>query len=290
MYMNRKVLSESIHMQLFSRNQHLKIPDFPCIRLFYVHSGSLHIRLAQETLSLTWGEILLFQETDFEVVHLDKETEVLALFIGLDYFQQHTFNTIWREAFFSEFILWIFDSRLRSFSHALYHATPENNLAGLLTALYEELSSSALCAENASDCYVLLAFIQLAREYSREYGDVTRNKHLEYGRLIHYLNDNYRTATLDETAAYFHFSPAYISKFLKKTTGKSFIEYIQQQRVAAAEQVLKNSEMPVNSIAKQIGYQNVSYFYRIFEKYNGCTPLEYRRRARTGHEGNLTHS
>lgn len=276
--MNRKNLSESIHIQLFSRQKRLEIPDFPCIRLFYVRNGALTIRLVQETLALAWGQVLLFQEKDFEVVHLDKDAEVLALFIGLDYFQQHTFNTIWRETFFSEFILWIFDSRLRSFSHALYRATPENNLAGLLSALYDELSSTALCAWNASDCYVLLTFIQLAREYSQEYGDMTRNKHLEYGRLIHYLNDNYRTATLEDTAAYFHFSPAYISKFLKKTTGKSFIEYIQQQRILAAEQVLKNTDMPVNSIAKQVGYQNVSYFYRTFEKFHGCTPLEYRRR------------
>lgn len=278
--MNRKNLSESIHMQRFSRKERLAVPDFPCIRLFYVQNGTLNIRLGQEVFSLAWGQVLLFQEKDFEIQRLDKDTEVLALFIGLDYFQQHTFNTIWREAFFSEFILWIFDSRLRSFSHALYRATPENNLSGLLSTLYDELSSPALCAGNASDCYVLLTFIQLAREYSQEYGDVTRNKHLEYGRLIHYLNDNYRTATLEDTAAYFHFSPAYISKFLKKTTGKSFIEYIQQQRILAAEQVLKNSDMPVNSIAKLVGYQNASYFYRTFEKFHGCTPLEYRKEIR----------
>ncbi len=276
--MNRKNLSESIHMQLFSQKEPLHVPDFPCIRLFYVRNGFLDIRLAREFLSLTWGQVLLFQEKDFEVARLDKSAEVLALFISLDYFQQHTFNTIWRETFFSEFILWIFDSRLRSFSHALYRATPKNNLDELLSALYDELSSTALCAGNASDCYVLLTFIQLAREYSQEYGDVTRNKHLEYGRLIHYLNDNYRTATLEDTAAYFHFSPAYISKFLKKTTGKSFIEYIQQQRILAAEQALKNTDMPVNFIAQQVGYQNVSYFYRTFERFHGCTPLEYRKK------------
>lgn len=67
---------------------------------------------------------MLFNEKDFEVLYLERDTQVLTLFIGLDYFQQHTFNTIWREAFFSEFSL-DFDSRLRSFSHALYRATPE---------------------------------------------------------------------------------------------------------------------------------------------------------------------
>lgn len=278
--MNCRNLSESIHIQLFSRKTGLTAPDFPCIRLFYTQQGSLKIRLNQETVYVDRGQLLLFNEKDFEVLYLERDTQVLTLFIGLNYFQQHTFNTIWREAFFSEFILWIFDSQLRSFSHALYRATPENNLAGLMNALHDEFTSSALCARNASDCYILLIFIQLAREYAGEYGKVAWNKHLEYGRLIHYLNDNYRTATLEDTAAYFHFSPAYISKFLKKATGKSFIEYIQQQRIDAAMHVLRNSDMPANSIARQVGYQNISYFYRTFKKYNHCTPLEYRKQMR----------
>lgn len=275
--MSTKNPSETVDIRMISRAEDLLLPDFPCISLLYVCSGDCRIRLGQESVTLEAQQLLLFDETDYALTFTGPAT-VLAVFVGLDYFQQHTFNTIWREPFFSEFILWIFDRQLRCFTYALFPATEENRLDALLLALYREQEQQALCAPNAMDSYLLLIFIQLAREYAGEYGKTAWNKHLEYGKLIHYLNDNYRTATLESTAAFFHFSPAYISKFLKKTTGKSFIEYIQQQRMTAAEHVLKNSDMPARSIARQVGYQNVSYFYRVFEKYHGCTPVEYRQR------------
>lgn len=125
----------------------------------------------------------------------------------------------------------------------------------------------------------ILLFIRLAREYAGEFGEVLQNKHLDYSSLLHYLDENYMEATLESTAAYFNFSPSYISRFLKKNTGESFMEHIHHRRMEAAAKILCHADVPAAKIASIVGYQNVSFFYRLFKKYYGCTPMEYRKRA-----------
>jgi len=51
---------------------------------------------------------------------------------------------------------------------------------------------------------------------------------------------------------------------------------VQHLRLSAAERLLKTTSLPVSEIARQVGYENVTFFYRIFERRRGCRPGEYR--------------
>jgi transcriptional regulator GlxA family with amidase domain len=52
--------------------------------------------------------------------------------------------------------------------------------------------------------------------------------------------------------------------------------YLQMFRVAAARQMLEESVTPVQRIASEVGYDNVTFFRQIFRRYTGVTPAEYR--------------
>jgi len=65
---------------------------------------------------------------------------------------------------------------------------------------------------------------------------------------------------------------------LKSHTGHSFNELVQLERLAAAERLLLNSDMSITDIAAFVGYQNMSFFYKIFKNKNGCLPKKYRDR------------
>ena len=94
----------------------------------------------------------------------------------------------------------------------------------------------------------------------------------------HPATHNKGTYVMPVLRSYLH--PNYLSAMLKKYTGSTFNELVQHEKLTAAEKLLLNSDMSVTDIANFVGYQNVSYFYRIFKRKNNCMPNEYRKRSR----------
>lgn len=82
--------------------------------------------------------------------------------------------------------------------------------------------------------------------------------------------------TLVETAAYVHLNPAYFSSVFKQLTGTSFKEYVNRVRIAKSIQLLKNSSYDIIDIAIATGFEDQSYFTKIFKKYTGSTPRQLR--------------
>jgi|GEM_PF-331947 len=72
-------------------------------------------------------------------------------------------------------------------------------------------------------------------------------------------------------------NPTYFSELFKKETGKNFVEYVTKCRLNAAKDLLKNSELKMSEISCKIGYESLNYFYKVFKKYEGITPKEYRK-------------
>ncbi|MFC3928545.1 AraC family transcriptional regulator [Streptococcus caprae] len=94
--------------------------------------------------------------------------------------------------------------------------------------------------------------------------------------LLLYIEKNYATITLEDMGEHFGFNPSYLSSYLKKHTGKSFIKLIHLQRVNVAANYLMYTKAPVEQIATKVGYENPSYFYKIFKKTVGLSPAEFR--------------
>ena len=98
--------------------------------------------------------------------------------------------------------------------------------------------------------------------------------------VLRYIENNYKVCDLQSTAQQFNLHPNYLSAMLKKYTGSTFNELVQQEKLTAAEKLLLNLDMSVTDVANFVGYQNVSYFYKIFKRKNNCMPNEYRHRSR----------
>lgn len=81
---------------------------------------------------------------------------------------------------------------------------------------------------------------------------------------------------LSDVAQLFHYNEQYLGRLFKKETGKSFSEYVNDRRVSCSLEYLK-SDMSIINIASCVGFQNVTYFNRLFKRYIGITPGEYRK-------------
>lgn len=72
-------------------------------------------------------------------------------------------------------------------------------------------------------------------------------------------------------------SPNYLSTLIKKKTGKSFIDYLTGQRMEAAENMIRSTDMRIREISERCGYNDRHYFSYCFKKYAGISPNMLRR-------------
>ena len=98
--------------------------------------------------------------------------------------------------------------------------------------------------------------------------------------MLLYIEKNYSKITLEQMAQHFGFNPNYLSDYLKNETGLSFIKLVQLQRVNAAAKYLTYTKVSIEKIATRVGYENASYFYKIFKQYFGISPAKYRSNTR----------
>lgn len=97
--------------------------------------------------------------------------------------------------------------------------------------------------------------------------------------IMLYLHENYqRPVTLTDVANLINTSESSLTRFLKKWTGKTFIDYLNDIRVSEAVSRLIDTSDTVSEICYKSGFNNLSNFNRIFRKKKGLTPSEYRER------------
>lgn len=94
--------------------------------------------------------------------------------------------------------------------------------------------------------------------------------------ILHYIEENYRDGSLSALAEELN-QPVYaLSKLIKSETGCTFKELLQQKRLRRAARLIRETDLPVSSIITAVGYDNTSFFYRVFRSEYGLTPKEYR--------------
>ncbi len=96
-------------------------------------------------------------------------------------------------------------------------------------------------------------------------------------RVINFIDRNVRGGiSLDQAAEYANMSSYYFSRVFKKITGVNFITYVTDCKIAVAEEMLVETDMPVISIAYELSYSEANYFSKAFKRKVGMTPTEYR--------------
>jgi AraC family transcriptional regulator, transcriptional activator of pobA len=78
-------------------------------------------------------------------------------------------------------------------------------------------------------------------------------------------------------------TPNHLNKVVKQLTAKSPTRWIDEALVVEAKVLLYQTDVPISAIAAQLGILDASYFSRLFKRYAGCTPLEFRKRIETSY-------
>jgi two-component system response regulator YesN len=81
---------------------------------------------------------------------------------------------------------------------------------------------------------------------------------------------------VEEVADHLGISNSYFSLLFKAHFGETFVEYVTKQRMEQAKSMLRASDKSITKICALVGYTHRRYFTKVFQKYTGMTPSEYR--------------
>lgn len=96
--------------------------------------------------------------------------------------------------------------------------------------------------------------------------------------IITYIEKNYmEKITIEDIAAELGLSQSHFMKFFKNTMGTTFTNYLNDYRLTLSARLLVSSDSSILDIAAESGFENLSYFNRLFKKRFGVTPREYRK-------------
>jgi transcriptional regulator GlxA family with amidase domain len=95
-------------------------------------------------------------------------------------------------------------------------------------------------------------------------------------RVINYMEKNfYRNTSLEELASMVPLGTRQFIRIFQKLTNMNFKEYLQELRINEAKKLLATRQKEIKSVCFEVGFEDLSHFYRVFRKFTGTTPKNY---------------
>ena len=112
--------------------------------------------------------------------------------------------------------------------------------------------------------------IECMHEEDSQYTPVVR-------QIVAEVQKNYKEDMNLKTLAYrYHMNASYLGQLFQKEVGCSFAQYLSNTKNGIAKELILNTNMKINEIARQVGYPDTSYFYRKFKQSYGVSPASLR--------------
>lgn len=139
--------------------------------------------------------------------------------------------------------------------------------------------------DSQEQCWALSIYFQeLLLKLERSLSDsqdktkLTIQSQLYAGKIKEYISDNYmRELSLEKISRHVCLSPNYCATVFRESSGFTIMDYLRRVRIERAKELLVNTSLSVGEIAEKVGYETLFQFSRLFKKYMGIAPTEYRK-------------
>lgn len=265
--------------KLITVRPHTRFIDFPehkhdYVEVIYMCSGkSTHLVNGREV-QLEQGELLFLSQSATHGVRKTREEDVAVNFIVLPDFFSTTLSAIGEEETpIRRFLIDCLcgqDTGPGFLHFRVSDIVPIQNLVeNLLWILINETPNR----RRMSQMTMTLLIMQLLGHTEAL---VSEDQDEAVWQALRYVEANYTRASLTELADGLHYDLSWLSREIKRKTGKTYTQIVQEKRLAQAAFLLKNTDRNVADIAVAVGYENISYFHRIFQSAYGKSPKHYR--------------
>ncbi|MBQ9032347.1 MAG: helix-turn-helix domain-containing protein [Parasporobacterium sp.] len=245
----------------------------------YVIRGILKEEVSGQELTFRPGDIcFIAPETVHALSVFDDETIVVNILIKRETFQSVFINLLNKEDIISDFFTRV--SLCNSYYPYIYCRTGiEQELTDIVREMIA-ISDSQMRFRNRLLINKLEElFIHLLEKHEYDFiaGSTLGETDKKILPVLRYIQEHFRTVTLRETARYFNYSETYLSRLISQYSGRSFSQLVKTARMRYAAKLLEFSNMPIEDISIECGYEDRSHFHKTFRKEYGVTPKEYRK-------------
>lgn len=173
------------------------------------------------------------------------------------------------------------DSLNRNYVEFNQEPSSDSPLFGvLLDALQQELSTQKIGAQYFQKGLVLRLFDALEDEdifNATQVSLATSKEEFIVNQVLRLVDRTRGVVTREEIATSLHYTPEHLNRLVKKQTGQSMMKYAQKVKLVYIKECLENTQWTLAEIAKKVGFQADSQFYRFFKEKTGVSPDQYRK-------------
>lgn len=276
-------IPNSLFVRKHSRFQACPLHIHKWVEINYMYSGTCAQIINEETLILKENQMIFIDsDTPHSVGKIGENDIMISLLIDKNYLNMNFFSRLAKGSILSQFFIDTIVENTSDIHYILFHSQKSRRIPIFLREFLCECYDPSLNSTDMLKSLFNLILSELINVYENDLGKCER-KGLK-GTIIpilRYIEGNFRTCSLESTAAFFNLNANYLTTLLKQNTGYSYKELVQMQRFKSSEKLLANTNTPVSVIANQVGYENVSFFYKKFKEAYGCSPKEYRMKHRS---------
>lgn len=268
---------ENIHFDFIKfSDYHFRFNDY--FELIYAINGNIILAFESETIILEKGDVLIIPPS---VSHFCKITGIDDTCVSFAIRKQWLLQKASEfEAYDEENYL----SKLCSSGRYMFLEKGKNdNFEGIvkhLIDIHRSVYRNASLYNNLNFEYhfstAILSLTTYTHKFSENIG-AARNDDNMCSKIIQYIVENYNHTNIDDIAEHFGYSKAQIHRIVKASTGSTISKHITGERMKHAKLLLLNSNLSINAIANEVGFENPDCFAKMFKRERNLTPNQYRK-------------
>lgn len=272
--------------QLITVRPHTRFVHFPehthnYVEVIYMCRGkTVHVVDGRE-MELKEGELLFLNQHAVQEILPAGRDDIAVNFVILPVFFDTAFRMMGEEEnLLRQFIVGCLCDDTRYGRYLLFQVAdvlPVQNLVENLiwSLLHEGQESQAL---NQTTMGLLFQHLMHCTGRIRVNQDAEESFEQELTlQVLRYIDEHYREGTLTELAEFLGYDVYWLSRAIHRLLGRNYKELLQIKRLNQAAFLLHSTGMSVADISRAVGYDNTSYFHRIFRACYGVSPKEYRK-------------
>ena len=280
---SRKLLQEGRLIDLRTHTRFIHFPEHRhnYVEMVYMLSGTLtNVLNGTDRVVLEPGDLLLMNPHATQEILPAGEEDIAVNFIILPEFFERPLFMLEQEDLLRDFFIGIMTGEDSLYDYLHLHTKGILSVENLLENMIWTLIDRRVGTNTINQTTMGLLLMNLSR-FADNVGEAARGSELQNTLLsvIRYVDREYRDGTLEEIAAQLGYSACYLSRLLKDHTGSNFKQLLQKRKLQQAVHLLENTTLSADRIMEEIGYENSSYFYKIFRERYGCSPREYRQKG-----------
>lgn len=279
---SRKLLASG---KLITIRPHTRFIHFPkhthdYVEVIYMCSGETTHIVNGKKIKLEQGHLLFLNQSATHEVCLAGEGDVAINFIVLPEFFTAPLSMIGEEETpLRKFLIDCLCGQNSGAGYLYFDVSEVKPIQNLLENLLWILIQDTHNKRKISQMTMALVFMQLlAHTETLTAGDP---EDAVVWQVLRYVETNFAGGSFRELADLLHYDPSWLSREIKRKTGKTYTQLVQEKRLAQAAFLLRSTDRNVTDVSVAVGYENISYFHRIFVQSFGKSPKHYRVQERT---------